>query len=1197
MKRLRNFAQLACAITTGVASVATAASIGANFLGRNATTSLLPTEKAGFVEQAFWNNIDDSATTPAESGTSFSLRDDSGNFTAATVTFKGNDSWESDGPSDTPNARLSLGIIKQQKAGTTGNYSINNLGAGPYDVILYTSMNGDGVKAEFTVGGVTKPVIEEHQFSGSYVEATAGTAGNYIKFAGVTPTAGTIGLDMKYISGADGAGLAGIQVVGTSFPANTVATSITTQPVDSTVAIGSRGGFFVKANAANLNFQWFKNDAAIAGATSASLATAPTTAGDDGAKYKVTVANNVNTVTSSVVVLHALAPVLAKGFLKAEFFTGIGGGTKYEDLLASDKFKAGVADQTKLLVGFDTPNGYGDQYGVKVSGFIIPKVTGNYNFFIRSDDGSALFISSDATEAKLGTDPIAVETGCCNAFKDPGAPQTSDAIPLTAGKTYFIVAYMKEGGGGDFLQVAMREENDTTATGDLKPIAGNLIGTFVLPDATVTVVTQPVSVSVTELSTATFKVAATAASATQGPVPIRYQWQKNGVDIAGATDAIFIVPAPTLGDSLTKYQAIIGAPGAPDVTSTQVTLTVLPDTIPPVILSVAAVSKKDAGIEVSVLFDEPLTTAPSLTLANFKLNTGAVTAARYVENTSGLDSRQHAIVLTTTGLTLGTSYTLTVSGIKDLKGNTSGSVVTPFSISKLTWVDLARPSTFVQDVVATGTNGFNVVNGGAAYWGSDDDATFIYEEITGDFDKVARVDGQDPSSNWARAGIAARESLDAHGETASRYQQVHANPSPKKFDGTDSNQGFETNRRLIPGGATSSSNGDNGANGPRYPNAWLRLIRTGDKIHMLRSADGLTWVTMGRTDFNPADPGGTPLAAKMFVGLAFGSENGNIVETSRGSWVARFREYGDFKNTAPVGKQTYSIGINFTDDNRDGTLGQGDVAGTDATAQAHWNNAQSLNTTDSGPLALTGDEGGVAKTTTATVEWSGSGNTWASTGRGEENNPLTGPNHLLMSGFLDTSADSTTKVEFKGLGAKLTGAKYDVVVYALGGVAGGRGGAYRVTDGTGAVLKDYVLALSDQNPATLKQVPINNPSTPGDGSTYGVGSYIVFRGLSAANIIVEGTTQNADINGTSVDLGVGGTQRAPINAIQLVSPSGLFTTTIVPTIKIEGLKITFVGKLLRADTVGGPFAEVAGATSPFTIDPASASSRFFRAGK
>ncbi len=1196
MKRILNFAQFACALSAGLTFSVSAASVGANFLGRNAPTSLLPAEKAGFVEQAFWNNIDDSVTTPAETGTSSPLRDDAGNFTAATVSFKGNDSWESDGPSVTPNDRLMLGIIKQQGANTTGAYSINNLGAGPYDVILYTSMNGDGVSAEFTVGGVTKPIIEQHQFDGTFVEATATTAGNYIKFAGVTPTAGVISFGMKYISGADGAGLAAVQVVGPSFPVNTVAATIVTQPVDSTVAVGSRAGFFVKGNANNLNYQWFKNNTAIPGATSASYSTPPTTAGDDGAKFKVTVGNNLNTVTSAEVTLHGLAPVLAKGFLTGEFFKNIN-GTAVVNLTDSDKYKGGVADETRLLVGFETPNGYGDNYGAKVSGYIIPTVTGNYNFFIRSDDASALYISTDDKPANLGTDPIAFESGCCNAFKEPGAgDQTSSPVALTGGKSYYVVALLKEGGGGDYLQVAMREENDTTPVGNLKPLSGSQIGTLVLPDAVITISTQPVAVTASELSPAKFIVAATAATP-RGAVPVRYQWQKNGADISGATEGTLIVASPTLADSGTKYVCVVGAPGSPDVKSTEVVLTVVPDSIPPAILSVGGLKTKAGDFEVSVLVDEPLTNPASLALTNFKLSSGTVTAARYVENAAGLDSRQRAVILTTTGLAAGTSYTLTVSGLKDIKGNTSGSVVTPFTVSKYTWIDLAAPSAFVQDVVALGTNGFNVVNGGAAYWGSNDDATFVYEEITGDFDKVVRVEGQDPSSNWARAGIAARESLESHGETASRYQQVHANPSPKKFDGTDSNQGFETNRRLDTGGATSSSNGDNGANGPKYPNAWLRLIRTGDVIHMLRSNDGFTWTSIGRTDFNPADPGGTPLAAKMYVGLAFGAENGNITEESRKSWNARFRDYGDFKNTEPAGKQTYSIGVNFTDDNRDGSLGQADVAGTDLTAQPHWNNALGVTTPAAGPLALVGDEGGVAKATTATVEWSGSGNTWASTGRGEENNPLTGPDHLLMSGFLDTSGDSTTKIAIKGLGAKLTSGKYDVVVYALGGVAGGRGGAYRVTDADGKVLKDYVLTLSAENPKTLERVPVGPKFTPGDPSTYGTGSYIVFSGLSASSIIIEGTTQNVDpADPSTPDLGVGGTQRAPINAVQLVAPTGLFDVKTVPTIAIKGLVVTFTGKLQRADTVNGPYTEVVGATSPLTLDPSTAAQRFFRAG-
>jgi len=706
-------------------------------------------------------------------------------------------------------------------------------------------------------------------------------------------------------------------------------------------------------------------------------------------------------------------------------------------------------------------------------------------------------------------------------------------------------------------------------------------------------VTAPVAVTVSELSPAKFTVAATATSATRGGVPVRYQWLKNNVKIPGATDATLNLLGSTLADSGTKYSVIIGAPGAPDVTTAQVALTVIPDNVPPTILSVGALNSKANGIEVSVLVDEPLTEADSLKLANFKLSAGTVTAARYIENSSGLDSRERAIILNTTGLSAGGSYTLTVSGLKDIKGNASGSVATPFTVSKLTWADLARPSDFDQDVVATKT-GFNVLNGGAAFWNTDDDATFVYEEVTGNFDKVARMEGQDPSSNWARAGLTARVSLDAHGETASRYQNVHANPYPKKFDGTDSNQGFETNRRLTVGGATSGSNGDNGANHPAYPNAWLRLIRTGDILHMYRSSDGVTWFALGRTDFNPADGSGEALPAKMLVGMVFGSENGNInPDTERKTWNARFRDYGDFVSPGVAGKQTYSIGVNFTDDNRDGALGAADIAGADVSAQANWNNGYNKESLDT-PLVLKADEAGAVKTTTATVEWSGVPNTWASTGRGEENNKLTGPNHLLMSGFLDTTSDSTTQVKFSGLPTKLTTGKYDVVVYTLGGVASGRGGAFRVTDLNGTELKPYVYVVGAENPTTLARVPAK-ASTPGDGATYAVGSYVVFSGLNSPSIIIEGTTQTVSVNGADVDVGVGGTQRAPINAIQLVSPSGLFDQVAVnPTISIQGDKITFTGTLQSADTVSGAYTDVAGATSPLTITTTGAQ-KFWRA--
>lgn len=1194
MKRT-TIVQLGCAISVGLGLQAAAGSIGASFLGRSATTALLPTETTGLVPQANWYNIDDSAT--GEKGTTPPLRDALGNFTDVTISFKGNDSWNSGGASDTPDARLILGIIKQAGANTTAPFTVTGLGSGPYDVILYLSMDADGVLAEFSVNGKTNTVTEEHNYSGTFTQATDTSAGNYTKFAGITPTNGTIAINMKYLSGGNGAGLAGIQLVGSSFPANTATASITNQPQDAYVAFGSKAGFSVAANANNLNYQWYKNGTLIPGATGSSYGTPPTTPSDNGAIFTVTVGNNVNTVTSAPVTLHAYTPVLAPGFLSIDYYLNIS-GTAVADLTNSAKFLSGAPDVSFQLPKFDTGGNYADNYGARLTGFITPPTTGDYDFFLRSDDASALFISPDSNPANIDqTTPTAFESGCCNGFQEPGANQTTQSpIHMVAGQRYAFLAFLKEGGGGDYIQVAARNTLDTTAAGNLKPIPGSWLSTYVLPLGVITLTNGPANLSVTELNPATFTVSASATTP-NGAIPVAYQWLTNGVNVAGATGSSLTILSPTLADSGTKVKCVLTAPGAPAITTSEAVLTVVPDIIPPAILSVAGVSKKDSGVEVSVLVDEPLTNPDSTALSNFTLSSGTVTAARYIANASGTTSRQRAIVLSTTGLTPGSSYTLTVKGLKDIKLNTSSSVTTPFTVSKLTWADLsvgtANPLPFTQDVVAT-TNGFNVLNGGNAYWGTEDDATFVYEVVSGDFDKVARLTGQDASSNWGRAGLCARESLDSQGAAASRYQQVHANPYPSKFDGTDSNQGFETNRRLTTGAATSSSNGDNGVNHPKYPNAWLRLIRTGDVIHMLRSDDGVTWSSMGRTDFNPADGTGSPLPAQMFVGLAFGAENGNIGDTNaQTSWNAQFVNYGDFKTAGVAGKQTYSIGVNFTDDSRDGSMGPTDIAGTDATAQAHWNNIYGQNSDTSGPQTLVADQGGVAKTTSATVEWTGSPNTWASTGRGEENNLLTGGNHLLMTGFQDTSGESTTQVKISNIPANLTSGKYDVVVYTLGGVASGRGGAFRVTDQAGTELKGYTYVVSALNPTNLFEAVNTGPVTPGDGSTYATGDYVLFSGLTSPNIIVEGTTATVTINGTDVDVGVGGTQRAPINAVQLVTPSGLLVV-VTPTVSISGGTVTFTGTLQQADAVKGPYTDVPGATSPYTV-PLTGSQKFYRA--
>ncbi len=81
-----------------------------------------------------------------------------------------------------------------------------------------------------------------------------------------------------------------------------------------------------------------------------------------------------------------------------------------------------------------------------------------------------------------------------------------------------------------------------------------------------TVTTHPVNQVVTVGRAATLNVAAT------GAMPLFYQWQKNGVNISGATAASYTTPAATLADNGSTYRCIVTSP-AGSATSNTATLT------------------------------------------------------------------------------------------------------------------------------------------------------------------------------------------------------------------------------------------------------------------------------------------------------------------------------------------------------------------------------------------------------------------------------------------------------------------------------------------------------------------------------------------------------------------------------------------------------------------------------------------------
>jgi hypothetical protein len=83
-----------------------------------------------------------------------------------------------------------------------------------------------------------------------------------------------------------------------------VAPTITTQPGNQTVTAGQTATFtVVAAGTAPLSYQWQKNGANIAGATSTSYTTPVTTTGDSGTSFAVVVSNTAGTVTSAAATL------------------------------------------------------------------------------------------------------------------------------------------------------------------------------------------------------------------------------------------------------------------------------------------------------------------------------------------------------------------------------------------------------------------------------------------------------------------------------------------------------------------------------------------------------------------------------------------------------------------------------------------------------------------------------------------------------------------------------------------------------------------------------------------------------------------------------------------------------------------------------------------------------------------------------
>ncbi|MGI4759513.1 MAG: PA14 domain-containing protein [Janthinobacterium lividum] len=109
-------------------------------------------------------------------------------------------------------------------------------------------------------------------------------------------------------------------------------------------------------------------------------------------------------------------------------------------------------DNTAVLTQFESAQNIGDNYGARIRGYICPPQDGSYVFQIAGDDDCQLWLSTDDNAGNK------VMIASVNGYTNYGewskyASQHSVAIPLLAGRRYYVEALHKENGGGDFVSV------------------------------------------------------------------------------------------------------------------------------------------------------------------------------------------------------------------------------------------------------------------------------------------------------------------------------------------------------------------------------------------------------------------------------------------------------------------------------------------------------------------------------------------------------------------------------------------------------------------------------------------------------------------------------------------------------------------------------------------------------------------------
>jgi|GEM_PF-6162495 len=169
--------------------------------------------------------------------------------------------------------------------------------------------------------------------------------------------------------------------------------------------------------------------------------------------YKLTAKakDNFGLITISDTVNITVNPCFGSGSISARGYVNIP-GSLISDLTSNPTYPNGPSVVLQLDK-FEYGNNIGDNYGGRLRGYICAPQTGDYIFYIASDDQSELWLSTDqnpTNKRKIAYLNWATFLRAWNLFPT----QKSAPVRLTKGFQYYIETIHKEGIGFDHLSVA-----------------------------------------------------------------------------------------------------------------------------------------------------------------------------------------------------------------------------------------------------------------------------------------------------------------------------------------------------------------------------------------------------------------------------------------------------------------------------------------------------------------------------------------------------------------------------------------------------------------------------------------------------------------------------------------------------------------------------------------------------------------------